>query len=136
LNVRAGPNAQIIAAHANGSQLTVLKVDTFDGKKWAHVRTADGLMGWALRQYIDCGGANARSDLPLAAPASATCQIADPSGAPLNLREAPNGAIVGAEANNATVRLLRELNVGGRPWALITTASGLSGWVYRPYLRC
>jgi hypothetical protein len=53
-------------------------------------------------------------------PAQTQCQVNDPTGTPLNLRNTPNGEIVGALNNGVSVRVVQ---VGqdprGRSWSLI-----------------
>lgn len=74
---------------------------------------------------------------PSAALAQSGCVVADPSGTPLNLRDAPNGAILQTLRNGTQVTILRTTTLAGKPWALIANASGQQlGWVYRRYVNC
>ena len=66
------------------------------------------------------------------------CVVADPTGTPLNVRERPNGRIIGALFNGVVV-YVRDLTVdaGGQRWAyVVPLKEGKSGWVFRPYLDC
>jgi hypothetical protein len=77
---------------------------------------------------------------PLAAApiAAGTCLVADPTPTPLNVRMAPNGQILGAVANGASVRVLERQTVNGEAWALIEPqqTGAKSGWVFSIYLNC
>lgn len=66
------------------------------------------------------------------------CTVTDPSGTPLNVRSYPNGAILGALHNGATVRIIETTTDGaGRPWALVVPQdAGRRGWVFGAYLTC
>lgn len=72
-------------------------------------------------------------------PAQTQCQVNDPTGTPLNLRNTPNGEIVGALNNGVSVRVVQ---VGqdprGRSWSLIARIADNQtlGWVYREYVAC
>jgi hypothetical protein len=67
------------------------------------------------------------------------CTVDDPTGTPLNIRERPNGRIIGALYNGVTV-YVRDLTIdaaSGQRWAyIIPLNTGKSGWVFRPYLDC
>jgi hypothetical protein len=73
-----------------------------------------------------------------AAPASGTCLVADPTPTPLNIRNAPNGWIVGAIGNGAAVQVVQRQSVNGQGWAEIVPeeAGAKSGWVFASYLNC
>ena len=62
-----------------------------------------------------------------------TCTVADPSGTPLNVRESPDGAILGALSNGVRVTTRKRLGDWVR---IIPEAAGKSGWVWREYLKC
>ena len=65
------------------------------------------------------------------------CVVADPTGTPLNLRESPNGAIIGAQRNGGVVDILRSTTLDGKPWAFVRVrGSDKAGWAFRRYLRC
>lgn len=51
--------------------------------------------------------------------ASDRCRVTDPTGTPLNLRDAPNGAVVGSIRNGLVVFIRDGANdEQGRPWVL------------------
>lgn len=67
-----------------------------------------------------------------------TCMVADPTGTPLNVREYPNGPIVGTLRNGRVVTIhgIRRDN-RGRPWAQIYSSDGRNiGWIFREYISC
>ena len=85
--------------------------------------------------------------LAAAAPAAAqgldrTCVVSDPTGTQLNVREAPNGRVVGSIANGVWVAVRTRTTANGKPWAYIHdsdmhgTLGDPLGWVYAPYLKC
>jgi hypothetical protein len=63
-----------------------------------------------------------------------SCVVADPTGTPLNVRQSPNGAIIGA-LNNDVVVSIRERRGG---WVNVVPheSAGKSGWVVKKYLNC
>jgi hypothetical protein len=51
------------------------------------------------------------------------CKVTDPTGAPLNVRESPNGKIVGTLANGALVAIVEAKDAAnGKPWVKIVDA--------------
>lgn len=76
-----------------------------------------------------------------AAPAFAQsrCAVTDPTGTPLNIRETPNGEIIGRVSNGAGIRVMNtSFDERGRPWALISPRgrNHVVGWVYREFVSC
>ena len=76
-----------------------------------------------------------------AAPAFAQnrCAVTDPTGTPLNIRETPNGEIIGYVSNGAGIRVMNtSFDERGRPWALISPRgrNHMVGWVYREFVSC
>ena len=73
------------------------------------------------------------------ASAQTRCRVVDPTGTPLNVRTAPNGAIMGTLTNGMLVSVLdRSVDAGGKPWVYVasrTTGAPL-GWVYREFIAC
>jgi hypothetical protein len=66
-----------------------------------------------------------------------SCAVADPSGTPLNVRNRPNGRILGALSNDSEVFITDVTEVGGRKWAkVVPLGDGKTGWVFRDYLTC
>ena len=87
--------------------------------------------------------------VPAFAQAANRCAVTDPTGTPLNIRETPNGEIIGRVTNGAGVRVVNtSFDERGRPWVLIrprgagvleAARSGTSqvvGWVYREFVSC
>jgi hypothetical protein len=71
--------------------------------------------------------------------AQSRCKVMDPTGTPLNIRTAPNGAVVGQASNGALVSVIDRATDGrGRPWVYIAhRASGEPlGWVFREFIAC
>jgi hypothetical protein len=58
------------------------------------------------------------------------------SGAVLNIRAWPNGAILGVLFNGTPVQILNVDASNGSPWAYVAVANGSAGWVFLPYLYC
>ncbi len=64
--------------------------------------------------------------------ASAGCIVTDPRGAPLHIRKAPNGKIIGTLKNGASVEFLSTAyDRNGKVWADIGV-----GWVNREFVDC
>jgi hypothetical protein len=71
--------------------------------------------------------------------AQSRCRVSDPTGTPLNLREAPGGRVVGVLPNGAVVRRSEQVSdQRGRAWVMIHPAEGGSplGWVFREFVSC
>lgn len=67
------------------------------------------------------------------------CAVTDPTGTPLNIRETPNGEIIGRVSNGTGVRVVNtSFDERGRPWVLIRPrgSSQVVGWVYREFVSC
>ena len=76
-----------------------------------------------------------------AAPAFAQnrCAFTDPTGTPLNIRETPNGEIIGRVSNGVGIRVINtSSDERGRAWALISPRgrNHVVGWVYREFVSC
>jgi hypothetical protein len=65
--------------------------------------------------------------------AQTSCTVSDPTGTPLNVRSRPNGPIVGALHNGATVFVSALIaDASGRRWAkIVPLQEGKAGWVIR-----
>jgi hypothetical protein len=51
------------------------------------------------------------------------CKVTDPTGTPLNVRESPNGKIIGTLANGALVAIVESKDAAnGKPWVKIVDA--------------
>ncbi|WP_087149277.1 SH3 domain-containing protein [Pararhizobium antarcticum] len=69
-------------------------------------------------------------------PAQAACTVADPTGTPLNVRDAPNGSIVGALPNGLEVEQLEEHRLGAKTWIRVSVDGAPRGWVFGAYVIC
>ena len=73
------------------------------------------------------------------APASALerCRVTDPTGTPLNVRDAEM-YITGTLDNGRIVMIRRNgHDRHGKPWALVESPEGEAiGWVYREFISC
>ena len=78
------------------------------------------------------------TDQPAQYPSTLTCTVADPTGTPLNIRDKPNGAIIGSLPNGFPIELARSAGQRGTSWVEIANAGAgaPAGWVYRPYIDC
>ena len=75
---------------------------------------------------------------PKSALASDRCRVTDPTGTPLNLRDTPNGTVLGSIRNGLVV-FIRDgaSDEQGRPWVLISFPTGTTlGWVFREFISC
>jgi hypothetical protein len=65
------------------------------------------------------------------------CRVTDPTGTPLNVRDA-NMNIMGTIENGQIVIIRRYgRDAHAKPWALIETPDGDPiGWVYREFISC
>jgi uncharacterized protein YraI len=73
----------------------------------------------------------------LGAASAQQCMVSDPTGTPLNMREGPNGRILGTLRNGAFVTLRDVIESRGRRWAEIDFGSrGGRAYVLREYISC
>lgn len=70
--------------------------------------------------------------------ASDRCRVTDPTGTPLNLRDTPNGTVVGSIRNGLIVFIQDGASdEHGRSWVLISSPTGTTlGWVFREFVSC
>ena len=79
---------------------------------------------------------------PTAAQSARVCVVADPTGTLLNLRDTPNGVVVGSIANGVWVKATDRTTSRGKPWVYIHdsdrngTLGEPLGWVFATYLKC
>jgi hypothetical protein len=66
------------------------------------------------------------------------CMVSDPTGTPLNFRNAPNGDILGTLPNGVFIRVIGQVRDNrGRRWAQVETeGSRESVWVFREFVSC
>jgi hypothetical protein len=75
------------------------------------------------------------------AKAKEVCQVTDPTGTPLNVRDQPNGQIINTLKNGREVRILSIFyDSKNRPWAEVSGyykgQYKLWGWVFREFISC
>jgi uncharacterized protein len=71
--------------------------------------------------------------------AQSPCEVADPTGTPLNVRASPNGDIVGTLRNGVQVFVLdRSVDRKKQAWVYVGRSEDRSpiGWVYREFIVC
>ena len=79
---------------------------------------------------------------PAAAQAPRVCVVADPTGTLLNVRDTPNGTIVGEIHNGVWVKATDRMTSRGKPWVFIHdsdrngTLGEPLGWVFADYVKC
>jgi uncharacterized protein YgiM (DUF1202 family) len=95
LNVRAGPNGAILSTLKRGAKVEVVEHKDHDGKRWALVGKYSEAWGYVFGAYLKCEGEDEMGKI---------CTVADPTGTPLNIREEPNGKILGTWDNGVRVR--------------------------------
>lgn len=64
------------------------------------------------------------------------CSVDDPTGTPLNVRAAPNGAILTTLANGTQVEIVEEMKVGAKHWLFVARQGMQLGWVFGAYVVC
>jgi len=75
--------------------------------------------------------------LPLSpALAAGECLVDDPTGTPLNVRSAPNGAIVAMLGNGTRLTVIEERKIGTKPWLFVARQGEPLGWVFGAYVVC
>jgi hypothetical protein len=73
----------------------------------------------------------------LGAASADSCMISDPTGTPLNVRESPNGRVVGTLRNGSFVTMRDVVEVRGKRWAeLASSRPGGTVYVLREYISC
>lgn len=129
LNVREGPNGRILSTLNKGAKVEIVAHRDHDGSRWALVGKYAEAWGWVFGAYLDCTGEDGIGRV---------CVVADPTGTPLNIREQPNGAILGTWANGVRVRPYEERLHNGKTWYAVERLAedNAVGWVYDPYLKC
>jgi hypothetical protein len=77
----------------------------------------------------------------LPAKAENVCQVTDPTGTPLNVRDQPNGKVINTLKNGRDVYIEEiSYDTQGRPWAKISGYYNgkyrVWGWVLREFVSC
>ena len=129
LNIRAGPNGKILSTLKKGSKVEFLEHKEEDGKKWALVARYGEAWGYVFSDYLKCDGADEMGEI---------CTVTDPTGTPLNIREEPNGKILGTWDNGVRVRPYEEKMLKGKKWFAVERFAddNKAGWVFDAYLKC
>jgi hypothetical protein len=74
-----------------------------------------------------------------AAAADERCKVTDPTGTPLNLRDKPNGKVIGTLKNGTLVSITEYADdTKGRPWVDVADykTKKVLGWVFREFISC
>ncbi|MEM1366143.1 MAG: hypothetical protein AAGH82_10395 [Pseudomonadota bacterium] len=141
LNIRVAPNQTIIGNASNGTVLDFIDHIEHEGKTWARVAAFDPATeelnmggGFLFGAYLDCDGEvtdASNDDLVL-------CKVADPTGTPLNVRDTPNGMLLGSVRNDQMVRVYGHQIQNGKVWALAyrDVRDNAVGFVFDAYLKC
>lgn len=130
LNVRSGPNGVILASLERGEKVEIVEHKEAGGQRWALVANYTNAWGYVFGDYLICDGADEIGPI---------CTVADPTGTPLNVREEPNGAILGTWENGVRVRPYEEVKAAnGKTWYAVERFAddNAIGWVFDPYLSC
>jgi uncharacterized protein YgiM (DUF1202 family) len=129
LNVRSGPNGKVLGTLKKGELVEFNEHKEVKGKKWALVSKFSEASGYVFGDYLKCKGEDGIGKI---------CTVADPTGSSLNIREEPNGPILGAWDNGIRVRPFNEVIVKGRKWYGVERLAedNTIGWVFDPYLTC
>jgi hypothetical protein len=67
------------------------------------------------------------------------CKVTYPSGTPLNVRESPNGKVIGTLPNGTLVTVVESKNAtNGKPWVKVQHYETKKpiGWVFREFVSC
>ena len=136
LNVRSSPStgAKIIGYLDPGTQVEIIKTETYMGVEWALIRE-----GWIVLDYEEMNNGSAPKDPENDTPASTEPAPTEPTGTTtkitgkvtsngLNIRKDPNttSTIVGNYKNGATITILETKNGWGRTdkgWVSMTYVS-------------
>ena len=68
--------------------------------------------------------------------AAGECLVDDPTGTPLNVRAAPNGAILTTLQNGTHVEVIEEMRIGSKHWLLVSRQGERLGWIFGAYVVC
>ncbi|MGE3307206.1 MAG: SH3 domain-containing protein, partial [Rhizobiaceae bacterium] len=112
-----------------GSIVEIVDHQVSGGDRWALVASYGEALGWVFGAYLNCSGEDELGRI---------CTVADPTGTPLNIRETPNGTIIGTWDNGVRVRPYEEKRVNGKLWYAVERFAddNSKGWVFDAYLKC
>lgn len=147
LNIRPSPNGPVVGAARNGTELVFVEHREVDGKLWALVErfesgelAADFDGAWVFGAYLDCEATTkGLSAEPYATEVDPiACKVADPTGTPLNTRDAPGGKIFATLRNGTIVRAIAQTQHAGKQWVYVEkwTGDNAVGWVFDDYMAC
>ncbi|MDZ7960545.1 MAG: hypothetical protein RMY34_22130 [Aulosira sp. DedQUE10] len=141
LNVRDTPNGKVINQLKNGRAVYIDEIAyDLQGKPWSkisgHYNGQYKEWGWVIREFISCYDSSLENQN-----SKAICEVTDPTGTPLNVRDKPNGKVINQLRNGRAVYIDQITYDGqGRPWSKI---SGYYkgqykqwGWVIREFVSC
>ena len=77
--------------------------------------------------------------VPAAAPPTTqqVCRVNDPNDSYVNLRQSPNGALIGPVVNGTTVQITGyQSDTQGRDWAAVFTQNKRVGFMFRSMISC
>jgi hypothetical protein len=67
------------------------------------------------------------------------CKVTDPTGTPLNVRESPNGKVIGTLPNGTLVSVVELKNAAnGKQWVNVQHYATKQpiGWIFREFVSC
>jgi SH3 domain-containing protein len=67
------------------------------------------------------------------------CKVTDPTGTPLNVRESPNGKVIGTLPNGTLVSVVELKNAAnGKQWVNVQHYATKQpiGWIFREFVAC
>jgi S1-C subfamily serine protease len=130
LNLRTGPNGQILGALQNGLPVGVVEQVIDDrGRPWVLITGSDGTtLGWVFREYLSCPGDIAIADTG-AASALYYVDNTKPPDAFLALRTYPSattGVQIMQMPNGTRLQVLQRRDDGW--WSVKVVPTGQTGW--------
>jgi len=123
LNLRNAPNGSIIGKLAKNTIVTILQGNV---NGWTKVRTNSGQEGYVSSQYVAIGTPSTTTNTPTTQTGYINTQSKN-----LNLRNAPNGSIIGKLAKGTRVTIVQGDSNG---WTRVRTNSGQEGYVSSQYV--
>ena len=130
LNVREAPNGAILSTLRKGTKVEIITHIEHEGTTWAQVAQFGADWGYVFGDYLSCEGTDEYGEV---------CTVADPTGTPLNIREAPNGTVLGTWDNGVRVRPYESVvAANGKTWRAVERFAddNAIGYVFDPYLSC
>jgi len=95
------------------------------------------LMNAAAMMLAATAAAAATEVIVIRGSSNSECVVFDPTGTPLNVRNRPNGTIIGALHNDTSVIVTDSTVASGKVWSkVVPVGAGKVGWVFRSYLDC